>query len=84
MKTFARFKNDIWCMVQAYVEKLANDNKGLKYLLGPQDLFDRSADAKGMKIKDYTATVRAFQARLQMRSLPGKVRLTRDGVCWRV
>ena len=49
MKAFARFKNEIWCMDLAYVDKLANDNKGVKYLLVRQDLFDRTVDAKGMK-----------------------------------
>ena len=33
MKAFARFKNEIWCMDLAYVDKLAKDNKGVKYLL---------------------------------------------------
>ena len=37
----------------AYVDKLAKDNKGVKYLLVRQDLFDRTVDAKGMKIKRF-------------------------------
>ena len=36
----------------AYVDKLAKDNDGLKYLLVGQDLFDRTVNAKGMKTKD--------------------------------
>ena len=39
-------------MELAYVDKLAKDNNGLKYLLVRQDLFDRTVDAKGMKTKD--------------------------------
>ena len=35
-----------------YVDKLAKDNNGVKYLLVHQDLFDRTVDAKGMKTKD--------------------------------
>ena len=35
----------------AYVDKLAKDNNGVKYLLVRQDLFDRTVDAKGMKEK---------------------------------
>ena len=46
MKAFARFKNEIWCMDLAYVDKLAKDNKGVKYLLVRQDLFDKTVDAK--------------------------------------
>ena len=36
----------------AYVDLLANDNNGVKYLLVRQELFDRMVDAKGMKTKD--------------------------------
>ena len=32
-KTFSKLKNEIWFMDLAYVDKLANDNKRLKYLL---------------------------------------------------
>ena len=50
-KAFARFRNEIWCMDLAYVDKLAKDNNGVKYLLVRQDLFDRTVDAKRMKKK---------------------------------
>ena len=60
MKAFARFKNEIWCMDLAYVDKLAKDNNGVKYLLVRQDLFDRTVDAKGRKTKDSKETVRAY------------------------
>ena len=29
MKAFGRFKNEIWCMDLAYVDKLAKDNNGI-------------------------------------------------------
>ena len=47
-------------MVMAYVEKLSKDNNGGKYLLVPQDLFDKTVDAKGRKTKDSKKTVSAF------------------------
>ena len=62
MKAFARFKNEIWCMDLAYVDKLAKDKNVVKYLLVRQDLFDRAVDAKGIKTKDSKETVRAFLA----------------------
>ena len=52
MRASVRFKKEIWCMDQAYVDKLAKDNNGGKDLLVRQDLFDRTIDAKGMKTKD--------------------------------
>ena len=60
MKAFVRFKNETWCMDLPYVDKLAKDNKSVKYLPVRQDLFDRTVDAKGMKTKDSKKTVRAF------------------------
>ena len=35
----------------AYVDKLAKENNGVKYLRVRQDLFDRTVNAKGMKKK---------------------------------
>ena len=60
MKAIARFKNEIWFLDLPYVDKLAKDNNGVKCLVVPQDLFDRTVDAKGMKTKDSKETVRAF------------------------
>ena len=44
----------------AFVDKLAKDNNGIKYLLVRQDMFDRTVDAKGMTAKDSTETVKTF------------------------
>ena len=73
MKAFARFKNRIWCMDLAYVDKLAKDNNGVKYLLVRQDLFDRTVEAKGMKTKDSKETVRAFLTMITKKNRPKKI-----------
>ena len=73
MKAFARFKNEIWCMDLAYVDKLAKDNNGVKYLLVRQDLFDRTVDAKGMKTKDSKETVRAFLTMITKKNRAKKI-----------
>ena len=39
MRAFARFRNEIWCLDLAYVDKLAKENNGVKFLLVRQDLF---------------------------------------------
>ena len=75
MKAFARFKNEIWCMDLAYVDKLAKDNNGVKYLLVRQDLFDRTVDAKRMKSKDSKGTVRAFLTLITNKNRPKKKRV---------
>ena len=54
----------------AYVDKLAKDNNGVKYLLVRQNLFDRTVDAKGMKTKDTKETVRSFLTMITKRNRP--------------
>ena len=51
LKAFALFENKIWCMNLAHVDKITENNNGVKYLLVRQDLFDRAVDAKRMKAK---------------------------------
>ena len=60
MKTFARFKNEIWCFDLAHVDKQAKDNIGVKYLLVHQDLFDGTVGAEGMKTNNSEETFRAI------------------------
>ena len=57
----------------AYVDKLAKDNNGVKYLLVHQDLFDRTVDAKRMKTKDSKETVRAFLTMTTENNRPKKI-----------
>ena len=59
-RAFARFKDEIWGMDLAHVDKLAKDNNGVRYLLVRQDLFDRTVNANGMKTNDSKETVKTF------------------------
>ena len=72
MRAFARFKNEIWCMDIAYVDKLAKDNNGVKYLLVRQDLFDITVDPKVMKTKDSKEAVKTFSEMITKKSRPKK------------
>ena len=67
MRASSRFKNEIWCMDLAYVDRLAVENNGVKYLLVRQDLFDRTVNAKEMKTKDSQETVIAFSSMITKR-----------------
>ena len=58
-KAFARFENGLWLIHRAYVDKLAYDNNGLKYLVVRRDLFDSTVYAKRLKTKESKITVRA-------------------------
>ena len=73
MKVFVKFKNEYWCMDMAYVDKLAKDNNGVKYLLVRQDMFERIVDAKGMKSKDFKETVHAFLSMITKKNRPRKI-----------
>ena len=73
MRAFARYKNEIWCMDLAYVDKLANDNRGIKYLLVRQDVFDKTIDVRGLKTKDSKEALRAFTQMITKRKRPQKI-----------
>ena len=73
MRAFARFRNEIWCIDLAYVDKLAKENNGVKYLLVRQDLFDRSVNAKGKKTKNSQETVKAFSSIITKKNRPKNI-----------
>ena len=73
MRAFATFRNKTWCMDLAYVDKLANENNGVKYLLFRQDLFDKTVIAKGMKAKDSQETAKAFSSMITKSNRPKKI-----------
>ena len=73
MRAFARFKSENWCMDLAYVDKLAEDINGVKYLLVRQNLFDRTVDAKGMKTKDPKETNKTISKLITKKNRPKKI-----------
>ena len=77
-KAIARFKIEIWCMDLAHLDKLAEDNNGVKYLLVRQDLFDRTVGAKAMKTKNSEETVRSFLSMITKKHRPKKFGLTKE------
>ena len=72
-RAFAIIRNKIWYMDLAYVDKLAKENNGVKYLLVRQDLFDITSIAKGMKRKDSQETVKAFSSMITKSNRPKKI-----------
>ena len=73
MRAFVRFKNKIWCVDLAYNDKLAKENNGAKYLLGRQDLFDRTVDAKGRRKKNLKETFKIFSKIITKRKRPKNI-----------
>ena len=70
MRASAGFNDEIWCKDLTYVDKLAKDNNGVKYLLVCQDLFDRTVDAKGMTTRDSKEAVKAFSKMIIKKNKP--------------
>ena len=60
MKAIATFKNEFWCMDLYYVDKLAKNANGVKYLLVCQDVYDKTVDSKRIKTRNSKETVRTF------------------------
>ena len=56
-----------------YVDELAKENNGVKYLIVRQDLFDRTVNARGMKTKDSQETVKAFSTMITKRNRPKNI-----------
>ena len=85
IKAFARFKKEVWFMDLAYVDKLAKNNNGVKYLLFRQNLFDGTVDARGMKTKDSKERLCAFLTIITKNKL-SQCNLSWQGnkLCWRV
>ena len=73
MRAFASFRNEIWCMDLAHVDKLAKENNGVKLLLVQQDLFDRTVNAKGMQTKVFQEFVKAFSSMITKSNRPKKI-----------
>ena len=73
MRTFARFRNENWCMNLTYVDNLAKEKNGVKYLLVHQDLFDRTVNAKRVKTRDSQETVKTFSSMITKRNRPKKI-----------
>ena len=68
----------------AYIDKLAKDNNGVKYLLVRQNLFDRTVDAEGTKTKDSKETVKTFSKMITKGIDQKKLGRSRYGISGRV
>ena len=54
----------------AYVDKLAKEKNGVKYLVVAQNLFDRTVIAKRMKTEDSQETVKTFSSMITKKNRP--------------
>ena len=81
MRAFVRFRNEIWCMDLAYVDKLAKEINGVKYFLVRQDLFDRTVNAREMKTKDSQKIWKASSSMITKKNRPKKIWVHKGTEC---
>lgn len=60
LKAIAKYINEIWCMDLAYVDKLASENRNVKYLLVSVDVLSRFVRVQPLKDKYANTTKQAF------------------------
>ena len=61
LQVFSKIINEIWCKDLAFVDKLASQNKGVKFLLVAVDVFSRFVRDQTMKTKYAKDTLQAFK-----------------------
>ena len=77
LKVFAYDINEIWSLDLAYVDKLAKENKDVKYLLVAVDCLSRYLGVGPLKSKYATATADAFKEMIKHKRPKKSV-----GRCW--
>ena len=75
LQAFSKYINEIWCMHLAFVDKLASQNKGVKYLLVAVDVFSRFVRVQTMKTKYAKDTLQAFKKMISRKNTPEKLRV---------
>ena len=68
----------------AYVDELAKENNGVKNLLVPQELFDRTVDAKVIKTRNSKEKVFVFLTMIKKGSTQKNLGWQGNRLCWRV
>ena len=73
LQAISKYINEIWCMDLAFVDKLASQNKGVKYLLVAVDVFLRFVRVQTMKTKYAKDTLQAFKKMISRKNTPEKL-----------
>ena len=73
LQVFSKYINEIWCMDLAFVDKLASQNNGFKYLLVAVDIFSRFFRVQTMKTKYAKDTLQAFRKMISRKNTPEKL-----------
>ena len=70
LQAFSKLMNEIWCMDLAFVDKLASQNNGVKYLLVAVDIFSRFVRVQTMKTQYAKDNLEAFRKMISRKNTP--------------
>ena len=73
LQAFSKYINEIWCMDLTFVDKLASQNKGVKYLLVAVDVLLRFVRVQTMKTEYAKDTLQAFKKMISHKNTPEKL-----------
>ena len=73
LRVVAKSVNEIWCMDLAQMDKLAQHNQGVKYLLVSIDVMSRFVRVESMKDKTAQSTKNAFMKMLTHGEQPKRI-----------
>ena len=71
LQAFSKYINEIWCMDLAFVDKLASQNNGIKFLLVAVNIFSRFVRVQTMKTKYAKDTLQAFRKMISQKNTLG-------------
>ena len=69
LQAFSKLINEIWCMDLAFVDELASQNNGVKYLLVSVDFFSIFVRVQKMITKYIKDTLQAFRKIISRKKL---------------
>ena len=72
-QAFYKYSNEIWCMDLVFVDKLASQNNGVKFLLVAVDNFSRFVRVQTKKTKYAKDTLQAFRKLISQKNTPEKL-----------
>ena len=73
LEAFSNYINEFWCLDSAFVDKLASQNNGIKYLLVVVDIFLRFVRVQTTKTKYAKDTLQAFRIMISQKNTPEKL-----------
>ena len=73
LQAFSKYINEIWCLNLAFLDKLASQNNGVKYLLFAVDIISRFFRVQTRKTEYAKDTSQAFRKTISRKNTPEKL-----------